>query len=59
MNAATADWPFKEILQDFGNEALYLLPQSQMNSWILFVCLAYSFGFIAKIPKYPFKFLII
>uniref|UniRef100_A0A8C7WK09 Tetraspanin-33 n=1 Tax=Oncorhynchus mykiss TaxID=8022 RepID=A0A8C7WK09_ONCMY len=25
---------FKGILQGFGNEALYLLPQSQMNSWI-------------------------
>ena len=23
------------ILWDFGNEALYLLPQSQMNLWML------------------------
>jgi hypothetical protein len=25
---------FKGILQDFGNEALYPLPQSQINLWI-------------------------
>ena len=31
------------IPQDFGNKALYLLPQSQMNSWISFVCLCMQF----------------
>ena len=30
---------FKGILLDFGNEALYLFPQSQINSWIQVVCL--------------------
>ena len=33
----------KGILRDFGNDALYLLPQSQLNLWIPFLCLCVSF----------------
>ena len=33
------DGSFQGILRYFGNRALYLLPQSQINSWIPFLCL--------------------
>lgn len=32
----------KGILQDFGSEALYLLPQSQMKSDTMFVSVQYE-----------------
>lgn len=33
----------KGILQDFANKALYLLPQSQTNSWLPFIGLCMQF----------------
>ena len=39
----TRNSDFKEMLRDFGNVALCLLPQSQMNLWEPFECLCVQF----------------